>query len=601
MEAAYQMFVVPEHREYVEKMLAATNLGNLEEVYRGHQSIPRPYSGSFRIETWDTTGSIHSPRYGEQWEEEVHEEDIHYQVVVQLPEDVVEQVGGGRLVVELEVDTREEEGWEEWVEYIEGPKYIVYKNKTDKLNWTDAESVCQKDVKDGHLASFVSEEEHNELKKVATGMYYWIGLNDYTENGVWAWADGAPYDYKEPWVGKQEEAYDQTNCANWGYGYMYADWTCDKKTGWVCIAKRNKLTGNTSLALNYTAEQLNFPFINVRYHFKVPTNKTVMEEWEEKRVTGFKLRWILDGMELTTTATTATATESSSSTDTTVTARTATTGMASGANTYLTTANYPTTSDDETTTMSPNTSTAEGKYKEPWMGKMVEVAAQARGKGISRETLINTTMQLKVHNTSFLQFYEKCESYQLEKDKQNKVFDEINTLLNDRKNETVNDEDLNDEDLQTGIMVFYTIVYCNINQMKLFKFLGNLTFSEGQRTIIRSLVNTIESGKLKDIVDDDKVNGFYKTVDKVFKLNYGKILLATSSRGSLEDMVERKLPYFEPFLEELTGCLNATAPGNDTDLATENSTESFNDYGTDDYCEELRGLVATLGRLLSNR
>ena len=62
-----------------------------------------------------------------------------------------------------------------------------------------------------------------------------------------------------------------------------------------------------------------------------------------------------------------------------------------------------------------------------------------------------------------------------------------------------------------------------------------------------------------------------------------------------------KLPYFEPFLEELTGCLNATAPGNDTDLATDNSTESFNDYGTDDYCEELRGLVATLGRLLSNR
>ena len=69
------------------------------------------------------------------------------------------------------------------------------------------------------------------------------------------------------------------------------------------------MTGKTRLTTSCSAGQLTFPWISVRFHFRAPSNQSLLDSWEEKRVTGFKLSWFLDGKDLATTTTDATTTD----------------------------------------------------------------------------------------------------------------------------------------------------------------------------------------------------------------------------------------------------------------------------------------------------
>ena len=90
---------------------------------------------------------------------------------------------------------------------------------------------------------------------------------------------------------------------------------------------------------------------------------------------------------------------------------------------------------------------------------------------------------------------------------------------------------------------------------------------------MQTVINTLESGRLDEIVDRTMVLEFFQALNRVFQLEYGKVLLAISSRHELEEMMERGLPYWANFTEEVASCLNGTN------------------------CEGMRKLVETLGRV----
>ena len=62
-------------------------------------------------DTQPKNGTISTPWYGEDFVEAYYEEDRDIHMVLELPDDIKEQVGSGLLVIELEVDTREERCW----------------------------------------------------------------------------------------------------------------------------------------------------------------------------------------------------------------------------------------------------------------------------------------------------------------------------------------------------------------------------------------------------------------------------------------------------------------------------------------------------------
>ena len=105
--AAYEIFMAPYHLDYIEHMLAAANPENIGKMFDGFQSIPKPYCGSgFEILMWDNNGTIETPWFGQTFDETYYKTDKHHHYVLEFPEDLAEQIGSGRLVVEIEVDTR---------------------------------------------------------------------------------------------------------------------------------------------------------------------------------------------------------------------------------------------------------------------------------------------------------------------------------------------------------------------------------------------------------------------------------------------------------------------------------------------------------------
>ena len=186
-ESAFDIFIESPHKEYVKTMVATSNLKNLDQVYRGFHSLPKPFNerNGFEIKMWNMNGTITTPWFGEDFLEEYYKEDREFHIILELPENIKEQVGSiGSLVINLEADTRDEEGWEEQIS--------LYTLHTTKKNWTEAETECQKDG--GQLASITSEDENDLVAKIALNKKklvdnLWLGGKSWM--GEWSWSDNA--------------------------------------------------------------------------------------------------------------------------------------------------------------------------------------------------------------------------------------------------------------------------------------------------------------------------------------------------------------------------------------------------------------------------
>ena len=126
---------------------------------------------------------IQTPYMEKEFDMTYYQADHSYQASLLFPESLVEKLAGGLLVVELEVDTREEEGWNEEVSFSEGQK--VFKLVKEIKTWEEAEAHCQ--MEGGHLASVTSEVDIQQLKNLLAEKEFWVGGTDVLKEGVWRW------------------------------------------------------------------------------------------------------------------------------------------------------------------------------------------------------------------------------------------------------------------------------------------------------------------------------------------------------------------------------------------------------------------------------
>ena len=108
-----------------------------------------------------------------------------------------------------------------------------------------------------------------------------------------------------------------------------------------------------------------------------------------------------------------------------------------------------------------------------------------------------------------------------------------------------------DEDVNTGLVIYSALIYCH--QMKLEIFLDNLLSTETLQSILKTLVNTIDSGRMETIVSEKMVSEFYHVLKSMFNLQYDGILLATASDAYLN------LPYLLPYNKEMNMCRNESS------------------------------------------
>ena len=111
------------------------------------------------------------------------------------------------------------------------------------------------------------------------------------------------------------------------------------------------------------------------------------------------------------------------------------------------------------------------------------------------------------------------------------------------------------EDMLKGFTMFSAVLHCPTG-IKLYQFFKNLLERESVRTIIQALVRTLESGKIEGRAHKEKANEFYRVLDKILHLQYGKVLLALSTRSQLQDLLDKDLPFFTNFTQDVRKCLN---------------------------------------------
>ena len=108
--------------------------------------------------------------------------DRTYKATLVVSEALAEHMGNGSLVIKLDVETREQEGWQEYVEYWPAKKrkntrYTLDGEKAEVKTWTEAETYCQSDG--GNLASVSNAEEFQEIMNHVKGeKYVWLGGED---------------------------------------------------------------------------------------------------------------------------------------------------------------------------------------------------------------------------------------------------------------------------------------------------------------------------------------------------------------------------------------------------------------------------------------
>ena len=127
-------------------------------------------------------------------------------------------------------------------------------------------------------------------------------------------------------------------------------------------------------------------------------------------------------------------------------------------------------------------------------------------------------------------------------------------------------EALTEEDIRTGFEIFHAIIYCPSMNINLFQFVDKVLSSDNTRTIIQAIVNLFHSKILKDRESIGFLKEFYGVVAETLHLQYGNILLATSTKSQLQAVIDNDWPFFGNNTELVQSCLMDSKCGGVKDI-----------------------------------
>ena len=207
------------------------------------------------------------------------------------------------------------------------------------------------------------------------------------------------------------------------------------------------------------------------------------------------------------------------------------------------------------------------KYEQPLLADMVQLARQLRLQNMSKKEILETVIHEKLKNIKILEEKEMCFMGNIKPQKQIKAFSKLTSNLNTHKIERPPSE----KDIRIGYELIQAVVYCPTMLIKIFRFVDQLLSSESSRTIIQSFVNLFQSGAITDQTSFTLAKQFYYVLASRLNLQYGNVLLATSTKAQLQAVIRNDWPFF----------------ANNTDLIEKCLQES--------HCDEIQGIFQKLG------
>ena len=273
---------------------------------------------------------------------------------------------------------------------------------------------------------------------------------------------------------------------------------CAHELNFVCNSHATPLSDDTKVVLEYTSEQLNFPFFSVEYKYK-KASQVLLENWKDRKMTGFRLRWYFKG-----SSNNQTGSEKNIN------------------NEWKPLAGKP-------------------KYHDESFQRILQMTKEMKLTDLVKETIRN-----KVFKSSYWFYESKCTFKQ-----RDKVMWETLNLLNQYKSDGV----LKKEDAVLSLQLYAAITFCSDTSKNMFKFFKGMLKNSNKKETIQATVNTIRSGEEMENLSRKQLHHFYSTLEEAFDLQYGKILLATLDREELNQMMDLELPFIKQYKEEVKLCL----------------------------------------------
>ena len=159
---------------------------------------------------------------------------------------------------------------------------------------------------------------------------------------------------------------------------------------------------------------------------------------------------------------------------------------------------------------------------------------------MAEEQILDKVIREKMQSISILEGKDICTTDQINSGYLDRSFPNLVSLVGGGNLEGL----ATDKDVMTVFKLYHMIVYCSVMDIKLYRFVDHLLSSESKRTIIQSYANLFHSGVLKGTTSITLAKVFYMDLATTLKLQYGDILLATSTKSQLLDLIENDEPFF---------------------------------------------------------
>ena len=198
-------------------------------------------------------------------------------------------------------------------------------------------------------------------------------------------------------------------------------------------------------------------------------------------------------------------------------------------------------------------------YHNQWLEKMVRVAREGRLKNMSSGEIVGEAIHAKVVLTEFAERSEWCDNRQVKEKHMKTIFDKTISMMTIDEVHDDSISPLEEEDFLTGFKMFAAIAHCPSNAVfKLYKFFRILVSTEDLKTILKATVNTIAASKIRNRRTRGKVLKFYDILEETLKLEYGTILIASSSSTKQKIIIEGDFPFTAKHKDKILSCFNGT-------------------------------------------
>ena len=420
-----------------------------------------------------------------------------YKVILTPSEDLKQNLGHGSLVIELDVNMKPSD------EVYVFTSYKVYR---EYKSWTDADLHCKSEG--GQLASIHSQWQQTLAMEAVEGEYEDAWLGGKIVDGHWHWVDNTTW-----------------NFTNWkffypnGVGYLLMDWHVgqwtDASSSWeryfLCQWMHTAINERGLASFELKKDQMDLLPFHVLFKHHANDQLELGTSSEDESLT---LNWYLKDN-----------------------------------NGAQVTKRLPARQDDW------RMEVPTPVYREPFLHDMIQLAYELRLQNMTREDILTMTIRQK---SDIPDLHRMCLMGQVKAEYYGDVFFPFVPSENSSESGDISEQQISehsDMDIETGYELFHAVMFCHGMVFKLYTFIDDLLSNETSRTILQTTFNIFQSGAITDEKSFTLAKQFYHVLVSTLNLQYGNILLATSTAAQLQNALDSDLPFFTNNTDMVKKCL----------------------------------------------